>query len=144
MVDIIDFNSKRKKKLYKNKFSLGKLNLSPRDVDVETLYAELNKKYKINIPTTSGGSKEFVRCEDEQELFRELSCLVESFESDQSAWIVLGKNYDYIYIKEKSKIYKASKGVFEDKIKDVTYEYGIDFIVILEKINCNTYRLIAS
>lgn len=143
MAIVIDFQERLKKKLALNKVSLSTFGLTEEDVDIIKLYPYIDSRYKVKIDTTTGETKEFIRCEGKRELFEELTRVSKAFDSERVAWMVLDKRTDYVYIKELDKTYKAEKGVFEQNIKTHMYEYAIDYLLILEKIDVDTYRWIA-
>ena len=144
MAVIIDFNERLKKKMKTSEINLNTFKLTEEDVDIIKLYSHIDENYKIKLNTTSDTQQYFIRCQSRKELFQELIRVAKNFKSKRVAWILLDAKTDYVYIKELDNIYKAEKGIFEQEIKNHIYRYGIDYLIILERIGIDTYRWITS
>lgn len=142
---VIDFKTKVEEIMDEEDVTLSTFKLTERDVDLKELYQYIDKKYKIKIIEEDSGKEEWgVRILGRNDLFEELTRVATEYESERVAWIVLDRKLEYLYIKELDQKYKAEKGRFKNEVKQHLYGYGIDYLMLLQRIGNDVYRWVAS
>lgn len=141
MTNIIEFEKIRRKR-FSSKTTLKDLGIEECSLNTSRLYEELDERYK-----NSRGSEpidKYVVCNDGRELLDKLVEVLDGFEEEHTAWIVLSKHEDYTYIRERRKVLISKKGEIGKKLKEIVNVYALDYIIILEETRFGEYSLISS